>query len=127
MEEKRRAMLDMIENGELPFGAKMQIKRAKTEADLDKIMAKYASELSADEVAFNEYMKALASYDVWAGELADCGESHGDVFGSISIAQDDSDYASFCEKAMQKQVERMKELHDQVTDIAKFRGVKLPF
>lgn len=127
MEEKRRAMLDMVENGELPLGAKMQIKHAKTEADLDKIMAKHTVELSADEAAFNEYMKALASYDAWAGELAGCGESHGDVFGSISIAKDDSSYASFCEKVMRKQVERMRELHDQVTDIAKFRGVKLPF
>lgn len=129
MEELREKMLNMVAEGKLPINARYQIKRAETEEDLNRILARYSpKQESAGQIALREYESARESLKFWQSEIAELGEGTGDVFGDISNPDDPTDIEAAkarYEAHIAEAQKRIDAVYDEAKEYARFLGVEV--
>lgn len=124
MEELKKKMLEMVEEGELPLSAKRLINKAKTEEELRSVLAKYEPEQkSAGRIAFDEYCDAKRHMEFWQKSIAGLGEGTGDLLMDISTPDADLDEvrASY-EAHLAEAQRRMDAVYDEAEEYAKLLG-----
>ena len=127
MEELRSKMLEMVAEGELPLSAKRLINKARTEEELNAVLAKYApEEKSAGRIAFDEYCDAKRSAEFWRKSIAELGEGTGDLLMDISTpdANIDEVRASY-EAHLSEAQRRMDTVYEDAKEYARFLGVEV--
>ena len=129
MEERRLEMLNMVQEGKLPTSARYKINNARTDSDLDKILAKYApTQGSEGQIALQEYQKACESMKFWQNAIAELGEGTGDMFADLSNLDDPADIetlrASY-EAHIAEAKSRMDVVYNEAKEYARFLGVEV--